>query len=83
MFNISWKNLFFKKRLHHFLKITFPFCAMGFGFMFMLVPGIQVRKFMYGSYQESILVQVVINRYTVAFTIMRGPVITKLAVAVA
>ncbi len=42
-----------------------------------------MRKLVYRCHQKSIGVQVIINRYAVALAIMRGPVIAKLAVAVA
>jgi len=56
---------------------------MWFGFMLMLVPGMQVCKFVYGSYQERVLIKVVVYRNTMPFAAMRGPVVAKLAVAVA
>ena len=61
MLNIRRKNILFKKWLHHFFKVVFPLGAVRFGFMLMLVPGMQVRKLMHGGYQESIGIQIVIN----------------------
>ena len=54
MFNIRWENFLLKKRLHHFFEIILPFGTVWFGFMFVLIPGMQVGEFVNGSYQESV-----------------------------
>ena len=82
MFNICRENILLKKWLHHFFEVIFPFDAMRFCLMLMLVPGMQVRKFVYCCYQEGVRVQVVINGNTVPLTGMRGPVVAKFSVAV-
>ena len=82
MFNVSRKNVFFKKRLHHFFKIEFPFGAVWFCFVFMLIPRMQVGKFVDSGYQEGVLVKIVINGNAVPFPEVRWPVIAKFAIAV-
>ena len=51
-------------------------------FMLMLVPGMQMGKFMHGSNQESVGVQIVIYGYAVPLAIKRGTIIPKFTVAV-
>ena len=80
--NIRRKNFLFKKRLHHAFKIAFPLCTVRLCFVFMLIPRMQMRKFMYGSHQKRVGVKIVIYRYTMTLSIMWGSVIAKLAVSV-
>ncbi len=70
MFNIRRENIFFKKRLHHFFEIIFPFRAMRFGFVLVLVPGMQVGKLVYGGYQKCVGVQIEINGDAMPFITM-------------
>jgi hypothetical protein len=81
--HIRRKNILRKKRLHHLFKIGLPFGAMWLCFVFMLVPGMQVRKLVYGSYQECIRVQIKVNGDAVPLAIVRRAVIAKLGAAVA
>ena len=83
MLNIRRENIFLKKGLHHFFEVVLPLRAVRFGFVLMLIPGMQVCKLMYSSYQESVNIQIIIDRDAVAFAIMWRTVITELAVPVA
>jgi hypothetical protein len=56
---------------------------MWFGLLFMFVPGVQVRKLMYGCYQESVGVKIIIDRDTVPFAAVWCTVIAKFAAAIA
>ena len=82
MLYIRGEYFLFKKRLHHLLKIVLPLGAVWLGFMLVLVPGMQVRKLVYSSYQKSVWVKIEIYRYAVPFAGMRGTIIAKLAAAV-
>jgi len=71
MFNICRENIFFKKRLHHFFEVVFPLGTMRFGFVLVLVPGMQVGKLVYGSYQKRVGVQIKINGDAMPLVTMR------------
>jgi hypothetical protein len=66
MFYLVGENVHLEKGPHHAFKINFPFGAVGLGFSLVFVPGEQVCKFVYGSYQESIGIEVVIDGNAVA-----------------
>ena len=56
---------------------------MGFSFMLMFIPGMQVGEFMHCGYQESVRVKVKINRDAVPFSSMRWAIIAEFTISVA
>ena len=82
MLNIGRKNIFLKKWLHHLLKIVFPLGAVWFYLVFVFVPGMQVRKLVYSSYQESVRVKIVVDRNAVTFPVVGWTIVAEFAIAV-